>query len=101
MNNTEKKLINSICETLNKSSIPSWTSGDLEDWSEYAKNMRTTIKNSTATLTTLTDAENIPNTSELNQHLDNIKTQLLNEEHVPNEVLVEIEILRFKLNKLV
>ena len=62
--------------------------------------MKTTISDSTSVLKTLADADECTNISELNKQLDYIKTLLLQEEHVPNDVLVEIEVFRYKLNKL-
>jgi hypothetical protein len=47
MTETEKVILSKISKSLKNSAISTWTSGDLDQWADYAKEMKNTIKNST------------------------------------------------------
>ena len=67
MDETNKQIIQDVANQLNNSITTNWSSGDLEQWSNYAKRMKNTIIAVVPILKTLanakTDADAKPQTS--------------------------------------
>jgi hypothetical protein len=53
MNATEKAVLTNLTKDLRKSTITEWESGDLDDWADYAKVMKTVINTSSSTMEAL------------------------------------------------
>jgi len=50
MNATEKAVLKTAIDNLEKSTVTSWSNGELDVWAPWARKMRDTIKNNTAIL---------------------------------------------------
>jgi adenylosuccinate lyase len=58
MNAEFSNIINGVIKTLESSTRTSWTSGDLDDWSNYAKRMKESIFTNTEVLKHLASIAN-------------------------------------------
>ena len=57
MDETNKQIIQDVANQLNNSITTNWSSGDLEQWSNYAKRMKNTIIAVVPILKTLANAK--------------------------------------------
>lgn len=53
MKNLEINIVKSVIKNLKDSTKVSWSYGDLQDWTDWAKKMRGSIKNNVSVLETL------------------------------------------------
>jgi hypothetical protein len=53
MKNLEINIVKSVIENLKGSAKSGWRSGDFEEWADYAKKMKSSIKNNVNVLETL------------------------------------------------
>lgn len=60
MTTTERLVLGEIVNNLENSLKTKWTMGDLDDWTDFAKKMQTTIKNSVPIMKQLISEENNP-----------------------------------------
>ena len=58
MTKTEKLVLKNLINSLNESTVTTWESGYMEEWSTWARKMRDTIKTSTSVLDALVSDEN-------------------------------------------
>ncbi|MDD5649123.1 MAG: hypothetical protein PHF86_01710 [Candidatus Nanoarchaeia archaeon] len=68
---TEKKILLSGIDLLKKSTLVSWSHGDIEDWADWAKRMKTTINTFIGMAKPLTENE-IPDEEKKSDKLKDI-----------------------------
>jgi hypothetical protein len=55
MNPTEKAILKKVIQNLDGCTRVGWSQGDINDWTDWAKKMRTTIQNNVPVLQGLTE----------------------------------------------
>ena len=60
MDNTQKQILRDIANRLDQSTYTDWNTGDLDDWSEYGKKMKSVIVTVTPIINTIANGVDEP-----------------------------------------